>query len=191
MDNVDRLFDNLCCLWRATEYKIPTKNVYRIGFRRTDYPIPPPFGPSTKHRPLSDLSPGPEVTWPQTRLNRKKAEIQEISLNVRLVNNLRKNTVVPTHVQCGWFGQSGIHAVSHVVMVYERDFAVVRLVVWAIAVAKVGVSSMKVNAAQKSSVRGMNTGWLGKNVRHRVLVERGSANVRVWSLQNGKNVFPR
>ena len=68
---------------------------------------------------------------------------------------------------------------SHVVMVYERDFAVVRLVVWAIAVAKVGVSSMKVNAAQKSSVRGMNTGLLGKNVRHRVLVERGSANVRV------------
>ena len=43
-------------------------------------------------------------------------------------------------------------------MVNGRDFAVVRVVVRAIAVAKVGVISMKVNAAQKSSVRGMNTG---------------------------------
>ena len=33
MDNVDRLFDNMCGVWRATEYTIPTKNVYRIGFR--------------------------------------------------------------------------------------------------------------------------------------------------------------
>ena len=32
MDNVDRLFDNMCGVWWATEYKIPTKNVYRIGF---------------------------------------------------------------------------------------------------------------------------------------------------------------
>ena len=47
---------------------------------------------------------------------------------------------------------------SHVVMVYEHDFAVVRAVVRAIVVANVEVILKKANAAQKSSVRGMNTG---------------------------------
>ena len=85
-------------------------------------------------------------------------EIRVISLNVRLVNNLRKNTVVPTHVQCGWFGKSGIHAVSHVVMVNGHDIALAKVVVRAIAAAKVEVISIKENAAQKLSARDMSTG---------------------------------